>query len=71
MTDADELELTYGLKVIPVPTALPIARRDYPDVAFKTRVAADNAMVKEIVNVGGGQEGGRPCISGRNAMSIS
>ncbi len=56
MSDAEELELIYGLKVIPVPTALPIARRDYPDVTFKTRAAADDAMVKEIVNVGDGHQ---------------
>ncbi len=71
MTDAEELELTYDLKVIPVPAALPIARRDYPDVAFKTRAAADDAMVKEIVNVGGGQEGGRPCLVGTTSVAQS
>lgn len=71
MTDAEELELTYGLKVIPVPTALPVARRDYPDVAFKTRAAADAAMVKEILNVGGGQEGGRPCLIGTTSVAQS
>ena len=36
ISDATELEFTYELKVTPVPTALPIARRDYPDVAYKT-----------------------------------
>ena len=71
MTDADELELTYNLKVVPIPTALPIARRDYPDVAFKTRVAADEALVKEIKNVGGGQEGGRPCLVGTTSVAQS
>jgi preprotein translocase subunit SecA len=71
MTDADELELTYDLKVVPVPTALPIARRDYPDVSFKTRAAADDAMVKEIVNVGGGQSGGRPCLIGTTSVAQS
>lgn len=71
MSDADELELTYGLKVIPVPTALPVARRDYPDVVFRTRAAADDAMVKEIKNVGGGQEGGRPCLIGTTSVAQS
>ena len=71
MADADELELTYGLKVVTVPTALPVARRDYPDVTFKTRVAADDAMVKEITNVGGGQEGGRPCLIGTTSVAQS
>ena len=71
MTDAQELELTYNLKVVPVHTALPVARRDYPDVAFRTRAAADDAMVKEIVNVGGGQEGGRPCLIGTTSVAQS
>jgi len=55
VSDANDLEKNYGLKVTPVPTELPIARRDYPDVAFKTRIAADMALVKEVLNVGGGQ----------------
>lgn len=71
MTDAEEFETTYGLSVVPVPTALPIARRDYPDVAFKTRAAADDAMVREIKNVGGGQEGGRPCLVGTTSVEQS
>jgi preprotein translocase subunit SecA len=71
MTDAEELDLTYGLQVVTVPTALPVARRDYPDVTFKSRVAADEAMIKEIVNVGGGQEGGRPCLIGTTSVAQS
>jgi len=71
MSDAEELELTYELKVTPIPTALPIARRDYADVAFKTRAAADAALVKEIKNVGGGQEGGRPCLVGTTSVAQS
>jgi preprotein translocase subunit SecA len=71
MADAAELELTYGLKVTTVPTALPIARRDYPDVAFRTREAANTALVKEIVNVGGGQPGGRPCLVGTTSVAQS
>jgi preprotein translocase subunit SecA len=71
MSDANELELTYGLKVTPVPTALPIARRDYPDVTFKTRKSADNALVKEIINVGGGEPDGRPCLVGTTSVAQS
>lgn len=71
MSDADEFLTTYGLAVTPVPTALPVARRDYPDVAFKTRKAADEAMVKEIVNVGGGKPGGRPCLVGTTSVAKS
>lgn len=70
-TDAEEFDLTYSLKVTPIPTALPIARRDYPDVVFKTRAAADDALVKEIKNVGGGQEGGRACLVGTTSIAHS
>mmetsp|Transcript_17962 Transcript_17962/g.26591 ORF Transcript_17962/g.26591 Transcript_17962/m.26591 type:complete len:983 (+) Transcript_17962:52-3000(+) len=70
-SDADELALTYGLKVTPVPTALPVARRDYPDVAFKTRAAANKAMIKEIVKVGGGSLEGRPCLIGTTSVAQS
>jgi preprotein translocase subunit SecA len=71
MSDAAELEFTYGLRVTPVPTALPIARRDYPDVAFRTRDAANKALVKEVINVGGGTQEGRPCLIGTTSVMQS
>ena len=71
MADAEEFEQTYGLKVTPIPTALPVARRDYPDVAFKTRKAANDALIREVVNVGGGQPGGRPCLIGTTSVAQS
>lgn len=71
MADATELDLTYDLQVTPVPTALPIARRDYPDVAFKTRKAADEALVKEVILVGGGEPDGRPCLVGTTSVAQS
>lgn len=71
MSDASELEITYGLQVTPIPTALPIARRDYPDVSFKSRKAANNALIKEVVNVGGGEPDGRPCLIGTTSVAES
>lgn len=71
MADAPEFEQTYGLRVTPVPTALPIARRDYPDVAFKSRKAANEALVKEVLAVGGGQPDGRPCLIGTTSVAQS
>jgi preprotein translocase subunit SecA len=71
LADAAEFEQTYGLKVTPVPTALPIARRDYPDVTFKTRKAANDALLREVVNVGGGQPDGRPCLIGTTSVAQS
>jgi preprotein translocase subunit SecA len=71
MADAAELEVTYGLRVTPIPTALPTARRDYNDVAFKTRIAADDALVKEVLAVGGGKPDGRPCLIGTTSVAQS
>lgn len=71
MADATEFEETYGLKVTPVPTALPVARRDYDDVVFKTRKAADKALIKEVIGVGGGQVDGRPCLIGTTSVAQS
>lgn len=71
MADASEIEQTYGLKVTPIPTALPVARRDYPDVAFKTRKAANDALVIEVVKVGGGKPDGRPCLIGTTSVAQS
>ena len=66
--DALELEQTYGLKVTPVPTALPVARRDYPDVTFKTRQAANEALVREVLAV---VDDGRPCLIGTTSVQQS
>jgi len=71
MSDAFELQETYALLVTPVPTALPVARRDYPDVSYKTRNAADNALIREIVAVGGGKPDGRPCLVGTTSVAQS
>jgi preprotein translocase subunit SecA len=68
MADAAELEMVYGLKVTPVPTALPVARRDYPDVVFKTRKAANDALIREIAGV---IQGGRPCLIGTTSVAQS
>jgi preprotein translocase subunit SecA len=71
VADSYELEATYGLRVVPVPTALPIARRDYPDVTFRTRKAGNDALIKEVLAVGGGQPDGRPCLIGTTSVAQS
>jgi len=71
MPASKEFISTYGLLVTPIPTALPIARRDYPDVTFKTRAAADRALIKEIQSVGGGELDGRPCLIGTTSVEQS
>jgi preprotein translocase subunit SecA len=71
MADAAEFEQTYGLLVTPVPTALPVARRDYPDVSFRTRKAANDALIREVSAVGGGTPEGRPCLIGTTSVAQS
>ena len=66
--DATEIEAIYGLRVTTIPTALPVARRDYPDVAFKTRQAANQALVKEVTAV---SQEGRPCLIGTTSVAQS
>jgi preprotein translocase subunit SecA len=36
-TEADEFQEVYSLKVFPIPTALPLARRDNEDAVFRTK----------------------------------
>ena len=36
MTDAKEFNSVYGLRVTAIPTALPLARKDYDDVVYRT-----------------------------------
>ncbi|GMI37403.1 hypothetical protein TrRE_jg12792, partial [Triparma retinervis] len=65
-TSEVELKDVYDLEVVRVPTALPVARRDYKDVVFKTRRAADEALVKEVVAAGG-----RPVLVGTTSVEQS
>jgi len=53
MGDAKELRKVYNLKVTPVPTALPVARRDYPDAVYRTGAA-------KVLHVAGLGRVGRP-----------
>ena len=39
----------YDLDVVEIPTERPLARRDYDDIIYKTRNAADRALVNEIL----------------------
>eukprot|EP00752_Nemacystus_decipiens_P005037 g4574.t2 len=68
MTDANELEGTYGLQVVQIPTALPIARRDYPDVVFRNRVGANAAMLNEVERL---HKDGRPVLIGTTNVRMS
>ena len=45
-TEAEEFLEVYKLKVFPIPTALPLARRDNEDAVFRTK----EGKMKVIIN---------------------
>lgn len=47
-TEALEFQQIYGLHTVVIPTNLPIARKDHPDVMFKSESAKFNAIIKDI-----------------------
>ncbi|MCP4224217.1 MAG: preprotein translocase subunit SecA, partial [Actinomycetia bacterium] len=48
MADAAELETTYGLAVVQIPTNMPIIRRDEPDLIYKSEAAKFEAVVDDL-----------------------
>ncbi|OPJ63457.1 preprotein translocase subunit SecA [Clostridium oryzae] len=49
-TEENEFREIYGLDVVVIPTHMPVARIDYPDVIYKTETGKFNAIVEEIVD---------------------
>ncbi|KAG5191614.1 pre protein translocase subunit SecA [Tribonema minus] len=68
-TDAREFENTYGLLVLRIPTALPLARRDYPDAVYRTRDASLRALLGEVERQH--EEEGRPILIGTTSVEMS
>ena len=48
-TEAAELNSIYKLGVIPIPTNMPMIRKDQTDLVYRTEVAKFNAVVDDIV----------------------
>src|SRR6188768_3450864 len=48
-TEAAELNGTYGLGVIPIPTNMPMIRDDQADLLYKTTVAKYDAVIEDIL----------------------
>jgi len=67
-TEADELADIYNLAVIPIPTALPIARKDYPDVVFKNQAGKFRAVMREVARV---HPKGQPILIGTTSVDAS
>ncbi|CAN8076192.1 unnamed protein product [Agarophyton chilense] len=67
-TEAKELLDVYGLDVVVVPTALPMARKDYPDVVFRNEDGKYRAIMGEIARVA---PTGRPILIGTTSVEAS
>jgi preprotein translocase subunit SecA len=49
LSDSAEFFETYQLRVFPVPTALPVARRDYPDAVFRSQEGRMRALLRNVL----------------------
>lgn len=67
-TEAKEIMEIYSLSVLPVPTALPMVRKDYPDVVFKTATGKYRGVMREIARVA---PTGRPILIGTTSVEAS
>jgi preprotein translocase subunit SecA len=67
-TDASELYEVYQLKVMPIPTALPIARRDNADAVFRSQKGKMKALLKNVLT---NHEKGRPVLIGTTSVEAS
>jgi preprotein translocase subunit SecA len=68
LADAAELETTYGLQVVQIPTNRPLVRDDKPDLIYKTEAAKFAAAIDDMAErVAKGQ----PCLIGTASVEKS
>lgn len=63
-----EFQTVYGLRTVSVPTAAPMARRDYPDVVFVSPEGKRKAFVDEVRRM---HDTGRPVLVGTSSVADS
>ena len=67
-TEAAEFKKIYDLEVVVIPTNMPMIRRDYPDVIYKTRKEKFDAALDEIVDL---HKKGQPVLVGTISIDVS
>ncbi len=67
-TEASEFASTYSLPVVPIPTNLPLIRKDEADLVFKSEAAKFAAVVEDIVERSGR---GQPILVGTASVAKS
>ncbi|MGE5763020.1 MAG: preprotein translocase subunit SecA, partial [Mycobacterium leprae] len=68
MTEAAEFSQIYKLGVVPIPTNMPMIRKDEADVVYKTELAKFEAVVKDIVTR---HQQGQPVLVGTTSVEKS
>jgi len=67
-TEATEFKKIYDLDVMVIPTNMPMVRRDYPDVIYKTRKEKFEAVLDEIFDL---HAKGQPVLVGTISIDVS
>ena len=67
-TEELEFEEIYGMDVVEVPTNKPIARKDLPDVVYRTQKEKYRAVVRDIIET---HATGQPVLVGTISIEIS
>ena len=68
MTEASEFDKIYKLGVVPIPTNKPMARKDQPDLVYRTEEAKYDAVVQDIAER---HEKGQPVLVGTVSVEKS
>jgi preprotein translocase subunit SecA len=68
LTEEQEFRNIYGMDVITIPTNRPVARIDYDDAVYKSRIGKLNAVVREIEE---SQAKGQPVLVGTITIESS
>jgi preprotein translocase subunit SecA len=67
-TEATEFKKIYNLDVMVIPTNMPMIRKDFPDVIYKTRREKFNAALDEIGEL---HKKGQPVLVGTISIDVS
>ena len=67
-TEAAELNATYGMNVIPIPTHKPMIRMDQSDLLFKSEQAKYNAIIEDVLER---HKNGQPMLIGTVSVEKS
>jgi preprotein translocase subunit SecA len=67
-TEENEFREIYGLEVIVIPTNKPVARKDFPDVVYKTEAVKFKMIAQEIVE---SHKKGQPVLVGTRSIEKS